>query len=95
VVSQFWAFAADTYNMLSGRRLFPVIMIGANFGALAGAEAAEIAVAHHGPHGLMVLGSAVLLLTVFLGRPFSCPRHGRRSTTANWQSTPSSGGSAI
>jgi AAA family ATP:ADP antiporter len=69
VVSQFWAFAADTYNTMSGRRLFPVIMIGANLGALAGAEAAKIAVHHHGLHGLMVLGSVVLLSTIFLGRP--------------------------
>jgi AAA family ATP:ADP antiporter len=69
VVSQFWAFAADTYNTLSGRRLFPVIMIGANLGALAGAEAAEIAVEMHGLHGLMLLGSVALLATVFLGSP--------------------------
>ncbi len=69
VVSQFWAFAADTYNTMSGRRLFPVIMIGANLGALAGAETAKLAVEHHGLHGLMVLGSVILLSTVLLGRP--------------------------
>ncbi len=69
VISQFWAFAADTFNTLTGRRLFPVIMIGANLGALAGAEVAKIAVHRHGLHGLMVIGTTALLLTVFLGRP--------------------------
>ncbi len=28
VVSQMWAFAADTFNLKSGQRLFPVIMLG-------------------------------------------------------------------
>jgi hypothetical protein len=32
VVAQFWAFAADSFNLKSGQRLFPVIMLGANFG---------------------------------------------------------------
>ncbi|MCL7973008.1 MAG: hypothetical protein M8835_00450 [marine benthic group bacterium] len=83
VVSQFWAFAADTYNTLSGRRLFPVIMIGANLGALAGAEAAGVAVRHHGLHGLMLLGTGALFLTVFLGRP------ARRSTPQSSRALPS------
>ncbi len=38
VIAQFWAFAADSYNVKSGQRLFPVIMIGASAGALAGAQ---------------------------------------------------------
>jgi len=77
VVSQFWAFAADTYNTLTGRRLFPFIMIGANLGALAGAEAAKWSVRHHGLHGLMLVGTVTLLATVFLGLP------ARRSTPAS------------
>ncbi len=69
VISQFWSFAADTFNDLSGRRLFPVIMIGANLGALAGAEMAKIAVKTHGLHGLMLIGSLTLAITIFLGQP--------------------------
>ena len=38
VVAQMWAFAADTFNLKSGQRLFPVIMLGANLGALVGAK---------------------------------------------------------
>ena len=34
VVSQMWAFAADSFNVKSGQRLFVVIMLGANLGAL-------------------------------------------------------------
>ena len=40
VVSQMWAFAADSFNVKSGQRLFVVIMLGANLGALAGAKVA-------------------------------------------------------
>jgi len=36
VIAQLWAFAADSFNLKSGQRLFPVIMLGANLGALAG-----------------------------------------------------------
>ena len=45
ITAQFWAFAADTFNLKSGQRLFPVIMLGANLGALAGAKCAQLAVA--------------------------------------------------
>ena len=37
IVSQFWAFANDVYTEEQGRRLFPIIGIGASAGALAGA----------------------------------------------------------
>jgi ATP:ADP antiporter, AAA family len=41
VVAQFWAFAADLYGDEGGRRLFPVIAIGAGAGATAGAWIAK------------------------------------------------------
>lgn len=37
VVAQFWAFAADLYTVEMGKRLFPLIAIGASAGASAGA----------------------------------------------------------
>ncbi len=40
--SQMWAFAADSFNVKSGQRLFVVIMLGANLGALAGAKIAQL-----------------------------------------------------
>ncbi len=36
MIAQFWAFAADSYNLKSGQRLFPVIMVGANRGRACG-----------------------------------------------------------
>ena len=44
VVAQFWAFAADVYNDEEGRRLIPVIAIGATAGAAMGAAITEFLV---------------------------------------------------
>ncbi len=64
IAAQFWAFAADTYNLKSGQRLFPVIMVGGNLGALAGAKTASLTVAALSPVGLMIGATLVLLLTL-------------------------------
>ena len=69
VVSQMWAFAADSFNVRSGQRLFVVIMLGANLGALAGSKLTQVAVAALTPMGLMVLATATLGATLFLARP--------------------------
>jgi len=72
VIAQLWAFAADSYNLKSGQRLFPVIMVGANLGALAGAKTAQVAVAALTPIGLMVAATATLLATLAFARPERC-----------------------
>lgn len=64
VPAQFWAFATDAFNLKSGQRLFPLIMVGGNLGALAGAKSAHLAVAALTPEGLMLVATAALLLTV-------------------------------
>jgi ATP:ADP antiporter, AAA family len=69
VVAQLWAFAADCLNVKSGQRLFPVIMVGANVGALAGAKTAQLAVAALTPIGMMVAASLLLLATLWLIGP--------------------------
>lgn len=46
VVAQFWAFAADLYTDERGRRLFPLIAIGASAGASAGAWLTEQLLKH-------------------------------------------------
>ena len=66
VIAQLWAFAADSFNLKSGQRLFPVIMVGANLGALAGAKCAQLAVGALGPVGLMLAATLVLLATLAL-----------------------------
>ena len=41
IVAQFWSFAADLYSEESGKRLFPLIAIGATAGAASGAWMAK------------------------------------------------------
>ena len=69
VVSQMWAYAADSFNVKSGQRLFVVIMLGANLGALAGAKVTQVAVAALSPMGLMILATCTLGATLFLAKP--------------------------
>ncbi len=69
VVAQFWGFAADTFNLKTGQRLFPPIMVGGNLGALVGAQTAHLAVATLTPAGLMFVATLLLLMTIFLSPP--------------------------
>ncbi len=69
VVSQLWAFAADSFNVKSGQRLFVVIMLGANLGALTGAKITQLLVVALSPIGLMVLATGILGATLFLAGP--------------------------
>ncbi len=69
VVAQFWAFAADLFNVKSGQRLFPLIMVGASLGALAGAQLSKALFALTGPFGLMLVACGILGLSLFFMRP--------------------------
>ncbi len=83
IASQLWAFAADTFNLKSGQRLFPVIMVGANLGALAGAKSAQLAVSALTPVGLMLVATLALLATMaFPGRESLAVPEGSRSIAA-------------
>ena len=59
VISQFWAFANDLYTEGQGRRLFPLIGVGASLGAWLGAAAVEPLVSGLGytPYTLMIIGA--------------------------------------
>jgi AAA family ATP:ADP antiporter len=69
VVSQMWAYAADSLNVKSGQRLFVVIMLGANLGALVGSRIAEKAADLLSPIGLIILAAVLLSLTLLLVGP--------------------------
>lgn len=56
VVGQFWAFAADVYSDEEGRRLIPVVAIGATAGAASGAKITEFLVEGGFPSLLASLG---------------------------------------
>lgn len=68
VISQVWAFANDLYTEGQGKRLFPMIGIGASLGALVGAQTASslFKVYHFTPYGLMSLAAVVLVVCAAL-----------------------------
>lgn len=66
LVGHFWAFAADTFNLKSGQRLFPLIMMGGSLGAIAGAQAAKWSVEALTPMGLLLLAAGMLAATLAL-----------------------------
>jgi hypothetical protein len=52
IVSQFWAFANDVYTEGQGRRLFPIVGVGASLGAWVGAATVEPLVEQLASHRL-------------------------------------------
>lgn len=64
VPTQFWAFAADSYSVESGKRLFPIIMVGATVGSLLAPSASGALFPRTGPW--LLLGCAMVLLAATL-----------------------------
>jgi len=60
IVAQFWSFAADIYSDEAGKRLFPLIAIGATAGAACGAWLSRDLVGVFGTYGLLLVAAAVL-----------------------------------
>jgi len=68
ITAQFWAFAADSYNVKSGKRLFPLIMIGATLGGLAAPSLSGALFPSLGPWKLLLIAMVLLALTIpFVG----------------------------
>lgn len=70
VLAQFWIFAADLYDQERGRRIFPVIALGASAGAVAGSWLVERLVSSSlfGTHTLLLLAAALLTVATVLSR---------------------------
>jgi AAA family ATP:ADP antiporter len=66
IISQFWAFANDLYTEGQGRRLFPMIGVGASLGAWVGSTSVEPLVnrMHFTPYTIMMLGAVILLIAL-------------------------------
>lgn len=80
ITAQFWAFAADTYNVKSGQRLFPVIMVGATLGGLIAPALSGALFPTLGPWLLMLIATALLALTLpLVGRSRAAVPPGSRS----------------
>ncbi|MDH4039102.1 MAG: putative Ig domain-containing protein [Gammaproteobacteria bacterium] len=67
ITAQFWAFAADSFNLKAGKRLFPLIMIGVSLGGLAGPAIAGQLFQLLGARDLML----VILVFIALTLPMS------------------------
>jgi AAA family ATP:ADP antiporter len=68
VISQFWAFANDLYTESQGKRLFPMIGVGASVGAFAGAQIATVLFKQLKltPYALMGLAAGALVVCATL-----------------------------
>ena len=64
ITAQFWGFAADSYNVKSGQRLFPVIMVGATLGGLLAPSLTGVLFPVLGPWQLMIAAMILLSLTL-------------------------------
>jgi AAA family ATP:ADP antiporter len=64
MLAQFWAHAAHCFGVASGQRLFPVVMVGATFGGLAGPPLVNMLYPLLGAWNLMLASAALLLATV-------------------------------
>lgn len=65
-VAQLWAFANDLYSNERGKRLFPLVGVGATLGALSGSGLTAFAFAGIGPYRLLLISAFGLLVPVGL-----------------------------
>ena len=65
-VAQFWGFANDVYSEEQGKRLFPIVGVGASIGAWVGSRFAGDVYRSMGPFQLMLLSSVILVFCIVL-----------------------------
>jgi AAA family ATP:ADP antiporter len=65
-VAQFWSFANDIYSNERGKRLFPLIGVGASLGALAGSGLTTLLFKGTDAYSLMLLAAVGLVVPVVL-----------------------------
>jgi AAA family ATP:ADP antiporter len=66
VIAQFWAFANDIYDENQGKRLFPIVGVGASLGAVVGSGVASQLFSSLGPYQLMVLAAVLLFACILI-----------------------------
>jgi AAA family ATP:ADP antiporter len=66
VIAQFWAFANDLYTQDQGKRLFPVIGVGASLGAWVGSIRAGTVIHEFGAPRLLIAGATTLVVCTVL-----------------------------
>src|SRR6202789_714553 len=65
-VAQLWAFATDLYTEAQGKRLFPMLGVGASVGAVGGAWIAGKLIKSLGPFNVMLIAAGALCLCAAL-----------------------------
>jgi AAA family ATP:ADP antiporter len=80
VVAQFWAFANDVYTEEQGKRLFPIVGVGASLGAWIGSLATKWLFGVMGPYQLMALAGLILVVCIVLTWAVNVREAGRAST---------------
>ena len=91
VTAQFWAYATDIYNVKSGQRIFPVLVIATTLGGLVGAQVAAHAYEVVGTGGLMITAGLLLCTSMFFYLPAqAAPPDDSRSIEAKIE-TPAKG----
>jgi ATP:ADP antiporter, AAA family len=66
VVAQLWSFANDLYDPERGRRLFPLVALGASLGAALGSKVAAVLVGLIGVDSMLLVSAALLVLCAAL-----------------------------
>lgn len=66
MVTQFWAFATGSFNVKTGKRLFPVILMGSSLGGLLGAKVADYVVSYLNIGVGLMMASLIIAITACL-----------------------------
>jgi ATP:ADP antiporter, AAA family len=94
-VAQLWAFATDLYTEAQGKRLFPMLGVGASVGAVGGAWIAGKLIKPLGPFNVMLIAAGALCLCAALSRWAShviSEREGEREKKKNVETLGKQGG---
>jgi ATP:ADP antiporter, AAA family len=94
-VAQLWAFATDLYTESQGKRLFPLLGVGASLGAVGGAWIAGRLIKPIGPYNVMLIAAGALCLCAALSRWAShaiSEREGEREKKKNVEALGPEGG---
>jgi len=94
-VAQLWAFATDLYTEAQGKRLFPMLGVGASLGAVGGAWIAGKLIKPVGPYNMMLIAAGALCLCAALSRWAShviSQREGEREKKKNVETLGPEGG---
>jgi AAA family ATP:ADP antiporter len=81
VVAQFWAFAADLYDDEQGKRLLPMVAIGATSGAVVGSWLTDTLVSSLGLGSQNLLVAALVPLAASIALTRACDSQGSRGPT--------------